>query len=140
MTTATELLTNICEKYIIYLLEEIDEDQLVLRKIRDGDWISEEERYKWIISILIHYLILGSHDSNGISINEWILSTESQIFQELEKEEYREEMRQIRKRLVIGNANINLLMYNFYSKLLYSKKDEDLLKYINMLCPEFSPK
>jgi hypothetical protein len=140
MTTATELLTNICEKYIIYLLEEIDEDQLVLRKIRDGDWVSEEERYKWIISVLTHYLILGSHDSDGISINEWILSTESQIFQELEKEEYREEMRQIRKRLVIGNANINLLMYNFYSKLLYSKKDEDLLKYINMLCPEFSPK
>lgn len=140
MTTATELLTNICEKYIIYLLEVNDEDQLVLRKIRDGVWVSEEERYKWVINVLINYLIFGSHELDGISINEWILSTNSQIFQELEKEEYREEMRQICERFIIGNASIKLLMYSFYGTLLHSKKDEELLEYINMLCPEFSPK
>jgi hypothetical protein len=145
MTTATELLTTICEKYIIYLLEEHDKEKSILRKIRDdGPWENEEE-HRWVSSKLVEYLMHGSMYNYEMTINDWILYEMtpelSQLLQELEKEQYREEMKHIRKRLIIGNANINTLILNFYNTILMNKSfKKELVDYLNMLCPEFCPK
>ena len=141
MTTAIELLTNICEPYIIYLLEERDSEHIILRKIRDRNWKNKEERERWISIKLICYLKFGSHYTHGFTIHEWIISEIPEIYsemiQELEKEKYREEMEDLRRMLVIGDSNFETLILNFYSNLILTKTDEELLEYLNMLCPEF---
>ena len=46
-------------------------------------------------------------------------------------------MEDIRRMLVIGDSNFETLILNFYSNLILTKTDEELLEYLNMLCPEF---
>lgn len=146
---AIELLTNLCDKYIISLLEErngeikIDREirENILRKIRYGYWDNVEKRDKWVFQYLHRYLLYDSMRS----IIDWIYESKeewiSDSLTKFKEEQYREEIDQIRFMLNAKvDANDNTIIFKFYYFIILSKSPDELLDYMNMLFPEVYPK
>lgn len=155
------LLKDFCESRIISLLEENDEDQFILRKIREQDWKSIKERNKWIGNELHYYLAI---ENESIRIGEDI-RLRSSYFREWNPTRYDELMREITQQQnwkvlydMVDDYFICIwkdwadiikedmdhvfmaLLGEYNRKLICYKSDDGLLDYINMLCPEIFPK
>lgn len=147
---ASELLTNLCDKYIISLLEEKEGKEIdivkkgredILRKIRYGYWDNVEKRNTWVFQYLYRYLMYYSM----CSILDWINDSKEEWISEsltkFKEEQYREEINDIRFMLnTTTNANDNTIILKFYYHVILSKSPDELLEYLDILLPEVCPK
>jgi hypothetical protein len=56
---ATQKIQKYCDDFILFLLQERDENQVIMRKIYEEDWMDEDDRENWIEYSLLNYLANG---------------------------------------------------------------------------------
>jgi hypothetical protein len=159
-----KLLKDYCESRIISLLEENDKDQFILRKIRNEDWKSIEERNTWICREF-HYYLAFENDSIRIGKD---IRLRSSYFREWNPTRYDELMREIiqpqQNWKVLYEMADDYIIYirknwegadiiqedmdyffmallaEYNRQLICNKSYDELLDYVNMLCPDIIPK
>lgn len=158
------LFKDFCEERIRYLLLENDKEQNILRQIRSNDFQDKIEKSLWVDNDLNNYLFLERYNYQDISIvcenifietcsyREWNTSKYDELKSELTQIKYinvlyalaDEYFLSIWKWTDITQNDINNLfdaiLMEYNRILICDKTVEELLEYVNELCPEFSPK
>ena len=148
------LFREFCDSRIIYILLENDKKQHILRKIRNEDWENEEERDRWVNTELNCHLAI---ENTGICLTEeiyiqgcyfldWDIMKYETLRNEITQQKYWEVLYEMADYywIYIMHDDIDKLfvslLHEYNRRLICHKTEEELLEYINMLCPEFCPK
>lgn len=156
-------LTRFCEERFIYLLLEHDKEGYILRKLRNNDFVDEIEKKLWVQYDLSYYLWLETYnielewvDENmkikTCSFCEWNPTKYNALKTEITQMKYIDALYTIAENFFETSIwkeeqtqkNIDNLFDSILSEhcriLIYDKSSEELLDYVNELCPEFCPK
>lgn len=154
------LMKDFCESRIIFLLEEKDTEQHILRKIRGEEWENDSIRDHWVDNDLNYYLALENESIriNGIrlqstSLQDWNTKKYHELMCEITQRQYWRTLFDMADdywiciwkdwRDVIEedmNDFCMALLAEYNRLLICNKSVEELLDYLNMLCPMVSPK
>ena len=162
--TIQMLLKDFCEERTRYLLLEHDKEQNILRKIRSNDFQDKIEKSLWVDNDLNYYLFLERYNYQDISIvcenifietcsyREWNPSKYDELKSELTQIKYINVLYALADEYflsiwkwtdIIQNDIDNLfdaILMEYNRIMICDKTVEELLEYVNELCPEFCPK
>ena len=154
------LFREFCDSRIIYILLENDKKQHILRKIRNEDWENEEERDIWLNTDINCYLAVENRGVylteeiyiQGCSFRDWDIMKYEILRNEITQQKYWEALYEMADDMAddywackdIVHDDIDKLfvslLHEYNKRYIFHKTEEELLEYINMLCPEFCPK
>jgi hypothetical protein len=146
---ATQLIQKFCDEFILFLLQERDENQVIMRKIYEEDWADEDDREWWIQDNLLNYLANGMAykkmvDNDfipGYDIQRWNQDNKfCNILREITKDEHNDEIEDIYDSLmswrIEHNGFYHSLIFNYCFRYLYDRTHDDLLTFLKNLIEE----
>jgi hypothetical protein len=149
---ATQLIQKFCDDFILFLLQERDENQVIMRKIYEEDWTDEEAREWWIQDNLLNYLANGAAYKNmeeggvedlipGYNIQNWNRDKKfCNLLGEITKDEYEDEILEIYDSLMSWRIEhkgfYHSLIFNYCFRYLYDRTHDDLLTFLKNLIEE----
>ena len=148
---ATQQIQKFCDEFILFLLQERDEHQVIMRKIYEDDWADEDERETWIESVL-QFLTNRKAYKNveeggfedfipGYDIQDWNQDKKfNNLLGEITKDEHNDEIEDIYDSLmgwrIEHNGFYHSLIFNYCYRYLYDRTHDDLLTFLKNLIEE----
>jgi hypothetical protein len=145
---ATEKIHELCEKFLLYLIDERDENKYIMTTIYEEKWRDEDECNRWVNDILTNYLMNGldylfytptgyQYIPGRCDIRSWKSVKACEALREIMKEEYISEITTLYKSLenwrMEDDEYYSSIIYNYCYRLVFDKSHTELIEYIKQL-------